>query len=38
MVGGGSAVEIALVLIVFGIGAAWWMYTSWGWEKLRRRN
>jgi hypothetical protein len=33
--GGGSAVEIALVVILFGCGTLWWCYTSAVWDKLR---
>lgn len=35
---GGSAVEIALVLVLFGAVAGWWMWTSFGWDTLRGRR
>ena len=35
--GGGTAIEVALVLILFGAGTLWWSYTSSAWDKLRRK-
>jgi hypothetical protein len=33
---GGTAVEVALVLILFGAGTLGWMNQSFGWEPIRR--
>jgi hypothetical protein len=35
--GGGSLIEIALVILVGAAGTLWWAYTSYAWDKLRRR-
>jgi hypothetical protein len=36
--GGGSAVQVGLVLILTAAGVAWWSYTSNVWDWLRRRE
>jgi len=33
---GGTAIEVGLVVLVFGAGTLRWLNTSWGWEPIRR--
>jgi hypothetical protein len=33
---GATAIELGLVVILFGAGTLCWLNTSWGWEPIRR--